>query len=135
MQPSAILPKAYSSLPVGSVQPDGWLTTQLDLQANGLAGYLFYFWQDIQDSIWLGGDGDGGLHERGPYFLNGMVPLAYQTGNANVTAQILTYVDHILASQAPSGWLGPDDMPTDGDEYWSRFNVIQALLQVSARHR
>jgi len=38
MQPAAVLPKAYSSLPVGSVQPTGWLMTQLELQATGLAG-------------------------------------------------------------------------------------------------
>ena len=25
------------------------------------------------------------------------------------------------------GWLGPDDMPTQGNQYWSRFNVLNAL--------
>eukprot|EP00730_Choanoeca_flexa_P005004 TRINITY_DN11863_c0_g1_i7.p1 TRINITY_DN11863_c0_g1~~TRINITY_DN11863_c0_g1_i7.p1 ORF type:complete len:804 (+),score=132.67 TRINITY_DN11863_c0_g1_i7:207-2414(+) len=34
-------------------------------------------------SSWIGGDGDGGLHERTPYWLNGMVPLVYLLRNAN----------------------------------------------------
>ena len=45
------------------------------------AGHLAMFWNDVQHSIWLNGPedkGDGGLHERGPYWLNGFVPLAYQ---------------------------------------------------------
>lgn len=29
------------------------------------------------NSIWIGGSGDDGLHERVPYWLNGLVPLAY----------------------------------------------------------
>ena len=32
------------------------------------------FWQDIQYSMWIGGQGDSAaeLHERGPYWLNGV---------------------------------------------------------------
>lgn len=70
VMPSALLPSAYTPVRVGQVQPEGWLSTELNIQANGLSGYLFYFWPDIQSSVWLGGDQDGGLHERGPYFLN-----------------------------------------------------------------
>ena len=25
------------------------------------------FWNDIMNSVWIGGRGDGGLHERTPY--------------------------------------------------------------------
>jgi hypothetical protein len=126
---SAVLPAAFNTLPVGSIHPQGWMQDELSIQANGLSGYLFYFWPDIQNSTWIGGDADGGLHERGPYWLNGIVPLAFQTHNVNVTSQMDVYINYILASQLPSGWLGPDDMPTDGNEYWSRFNVIQSFIQ------
>lgn len=40
------------------------------------------FWNDISNSIWIGGNGDGGLHERAPYWLNGIVPLAALLQNA-----------------------------------------------------
>ena len=50
-------------MPVGSVSPGGWLQAQLAVQAAGLTGYLPHFWEDIENSTWIGGPGDGGLHE------------------------------------------------------------------------
>eukprot|EP01116_Phalansterium_solitarium_P013518 TRINITY_DN30900_c0_g1_i1.p1 TRINITY_DN30900_c0_g1~~TRINITY_DN30900_c0_g1_i1.p1 ORF type:complete len:747 (-),score=282.91 TRINITY_DN30900_c0_g1_i1:136-2376(-) len=129
IMPGSFLPKAYWEAPVGSLTPTGWLQTQLQIQAAGLSGHLALFWNDIENSIWIGGEGDGGLHERGPYWLNGIVPLAFQTAEPNVTAQMHMYINYILSHQLPSGWLGPDDMPNNGDEYWSRMNVLQSLLQ------
>ena len=78
---------AYTPLPVGSVVPEGWLLEQLKLQADGLSGHLAMFWNDVQHSIWLNGPedkGDVGLHERGPYWLNGFVPLAFQLKAAGI---------------------------------------------------
>eukprot|EP00658_Telonema_sp_P-2_P007272 TRINITY_DN12710_c0_g1_i6.p1 TRINITY_DN12710_c0_g1~~TRINITY_DN12710_c0_g1_i6.p1 ORF type:complete len:627 (-),score=149.14 TRINITY_DN12710_c0_g1_i6:76-1956(-) len=75
-------PHAWKPIPVGSVTPKGWLLTQLKLQADGLSGHLSQFWPDIKDSIWIGGGADGGLHERTPYWLNGIVPLAYLLQNS-----------------------------------------------------
>eukprot|EP00041_Stephanoeca_diplocostata_P014288 m.258596 g.258596 ORF g.258596 m.258596 type:complete len:767 (-) comp19647_c0_seq1:385-2685(-) len=74
--------RTYTPLKVGSVTPKGWLLKQLQLQADGLSGHLSQFWPDIQQSIWIGGTADGGLHERAPYWLNGIVPLAYLLKNA-----------------------------------------------------
>lgn len=124
-----LLNETYSTPLVGQVQPQGWLQDELNIQAESLSGHLSLFWADIQDSIWIGGTADGGLHERGPYWLNGIVPLTFQINNTNVTGQMQNWINYILANQLPSGWLGPDDMPTNGDEYWSRYNVLQSLLQ------
>ena len=80
-------PPKFTPLPVGAVMPEGWLLEQLKLQADGLSGHLAMFWNDVQHSIWLNGPedhGDGGLHERGPYWLNGFVPLAYQLKAAGI---------------------------------------------------
>ena len=35
-------------------------------------------------TVWIGGTGDGGLHERTPYWLNGILPLAFQLRNAGI---------------------------------------------------
>ncbi len=78
-------PNIYTALPTGSVTPRGWLLDQLTIQAQGLTGHLAQFWPDVQKSVWIGGGGDGGLHERTPYWLNGIVPLAYLLRNANVS--------------------------------------------------
>ena len=45
----------YSPLNVGEIQPAGWLHNQLELQADGLSGYLALFWPDIANSTWIGG--------------------------------------------------------------------------------
>ena len=86
-------PNAFNQLPLGSVMPKGWLLEQLKLQSEGLSGHLDEFWPDLgPKSAWLGGTGEG--WERGPYFLDGLVPLAYLTKDAKLIAKV------------KSGWIG-----------------------------
>lgn len=65
-----IQPLRYSSFPLGSINCSGWLRQQLVLTANGQAGHLEFFWEDVMDSVWIGGhhDNSGAGHERGPYW-------------------------------------------------------------------
>ena len=79
-----LAPRAFNMLKTGAITPKGWLLKQLKLQAQGLSGHLSQFWNDIMNSVWVGGGGDGGLHERTPYWLNGIVPLAHLLKNAGV---------------------------------------------------
>jgi hypothetical protein len=39
----SLAPYKYDLLPIGSINPQGWMKSQLELQANGLAGHLFNF--------------------------------------------------------------------------------------------
>ena len=72
-------PEALVPLPLGAVRPNGWLQRQLQIQAAGLTGHLDEFWPDVgKNSGWLGGTGES--WERGPYFVDGLVPLAYLLG-------------------------------------------------------
>ncbi|EGD77577.1 hypothetical protein PTSG_08674 [Salpingoeca rosetta] len=79
----SLTPRAYEPLPVGSITPKGWFLRQLKIQAEGLSGHLALFWPDIMSSSWIGGNADPGLHERTPYWLNGVVPLAALMKNAH----------------------------------------------------
>ena len=125
---SALLPPVFASVPAGSIHPEGWLRNELQITADGLAGHLHLFWADIQKSSWIGGDADGGLHERLPYWFNGMTQLAYQLNDAALIAVVKNVTDAILSRQGPSGWLGLDDSPTGNDQYWGRFYMLYALI-------
>lgn len=126
-------PLAFVRSPLSSVTPGGWLADELQVQGAGLSGFLDLFWAPVQDSVWVGGDSDGYLHEDGPYWLNGVTALAALLSSsgapsANLTEQVQIYINTILANQSASGWLGPDDTHS-GDEYWARFNVLSSFYQ------
>ena len=75
---------AFYLLPLSAIRPAGWLRAQLQLQADGLSGHLDETWPDVgPNSGWLGGSGES--WERGPYFLDGLTPLAYLLGDRKST--------------------------------------------------
>jgi uncharacterized protein len=96
---------AYIKLPLGTVRPGGWLKTQLEIQASGLTGNVDDFWPDLTKSAWQGGDGD--YWERGPYFLDGLIPLAYLLDDSRLIEKVKKWIEPIIASSSDSGWYGP----------------------------
>jgi hypothetical protein len=103
--PSALIP-----LPLGAVKPAGWLKDQLTIQANGLTGHLDEFWPSLKDSAWRGSaKGEG--WERGPYYLDGLVPLAYVLDDARLLDKVKGWMEPILASGSEDGWFGPASGP------------------------
>jgi hypothetical protein len=116
-------PMAFEKIPAGQVRAEGWLKTQLDYQISGLSGNLDRMWADVgPNSAWLGGTGEG--WERGPYYLRGIVSLAYVTQNVAMLAKIKPWLESILKSQTPEGYFGPK---TDED-WWPRWLVCQLLI-------
>src|ERR1700757_3722290 len=97
---------AFFMLPLGAVRPDGWLKRQMQIQANGLSGHLDETWADVDsNSGWLGGTGES--WERGPYFLDGLVPLAYLLDDARLKAKAQKFLDWTLRNTASNGMIGP----------------------------
>lgn len=95
------------------LKPSGWLLRQLTIQAEGLSGNLDKVWRDVRDSAWIGGDAEG--WERVPYWLDGFIPLAYLLEDNDMIARAKKYIDAIVASQKPNGWICPcsdDKIPT-----------------------
>ena len=124
----------FRPLPLGSVQPRGWLARQLRLQADGISGHLDEFWPDIRDSQWFGGHAEA--WERAPYWLDGLIPLAFLLDDAGLMAKVRRYMDHILTHQDADGWLGPRVMKAAADrpeslhyDLWAQLLATKALLQ------
>jgi uncharacterized protein len=119
-----LAPNAFYLLPLGSVRPAGWLKNQLQIQANGLSGHLDETWADVgSNSGWLGGTGES--WERGPYFLDGLVPLAYLLDDDRLKAKAQKFVDWTLTHQASNGMIGPGS----NNDWWPRMVMLKALAQ------
>lgn len=119
-----LAPSAFHFLPLGSVRPSGWLKAELRTQADGLSGHLDETWADVgPDSGWLGGKGES--WERGPYYLDGLVPLAYLLDDANLKAKAQKYIEWTLNHQASNGMIGP----STNDDWWPRFVMLKVLTQ------
>jgi len=103
--PAPLMQNAYIKLPLGAVKPAGWLKSQLEIQATGLTGNLDDFWPDLVNSSWRGGSGEA--WERGPYYLDGLVPLAYLLDNKTLIAKSDKWIQSIIASSRDTGWYGP----------------------------
>nr|WP_239579205.1 beta-L-arabinofuranosidase domain-containing protein [Microlunatus panaciterrae] len=123
-----------SLLPLGQLQPAGWLRGQLERQRDGMAGHLDEFWPDVRDSGWLGGSAEG--WERAPYWLDALVPLAFTLQDPTLMAKAHRWVNRILELQSADGWMGPtattadrDQSADDDHDVWPRMIMLKALLQ------
>ncbi len=115
---------AFNLLPLGAVMPKGWLRDQLGIQARGLGGHLDETWADVgSESGWLGGKGES--WERGPYFVDGLLPLAYLLGDDALKAKAIRFVVWTLGSQQPNGMFGP----ATNNDWWPRMVMCKVLTQ------
>ncbi len=122
----SIQPVQLTPLPLGSIKPAGWLKNQLRIQADGLSGHLDEFWPDISDSSWFGGKSDA--WERAPYWLDGVVPLAFLLEDEKLITRIRKHMNHIITHQDESGWIAPAEDPSKYD-LWAIFLVLKPLIQ------
>ena len=133
MARQSLAPLVYRPLPVGKIEPKGWLERQLRIQADGLSGHLDEFWPDVRDSRWFGGQAEG--WERAPYWLDGFIPLAYQLRDAGLIAKVERCMDYILGHQQENGWLGPvevgaysgDVVVPVGYDLWAEQLILKVL--------
>src|SRR5713101_6576130 len=121
---SPLSPTAFLDLPLGAIEPTGWLRNQLEIQAEGLSGHLDEFWPDVgPDSGWLGGSGES--WERGPYYLDGLLPLAYLLKDERLIAKTQPWIEWTLASQGEDGQFGP----RTNEDWWSRMIMLKVMIQ------
>lgn len=115
----------FVSLPLGAVKAEGWLLKQLHLQRDGLTGFAEILY-DSKDDLgsecdWLGGSGDS--WERAPYYVKGLVALAYTLRDEPLMAKAVKWVNWSLQSQQPNGFFGP---PNNTD-WWARMPMLYAI--------
>ncbi len=119
-----LTPNTLSPLPLGSIRPEDWLLAQLTAQRDGLTAGLDQRRADVGPECgWLGGPGDCGV--AAPYYLDGLVALAWTLDDAQLKAKAMGYIEWILQSQREDGWFGP----AGNRDYWPLVVALKALRQ------
>ena len=112
----------YRKLPFTSIVPDGVLKDQLRAQLDGLTGHMDRLFPDLDlNNAWLGGTGEA--WERGPYYLSGLIPLAFLTEDTWALERVNLWVEAILAGQHDDGSFGP----SGSYDWWPRMIVLKAF--------
>ncbi len=129
LQAPGLVAPAFRPLPIGSIRPTGWLLRQLRIQADGLSGHLDEFWPDVGQSKWFGGQAEG--WERAPYWLDGVIPLAWILREEELMKRISGYIDYIVSHQRPDGWFSPypDDAVAKRYDLWAILLADKVLAE------
>ena len=127
----------YMEIPLGDIKAEGWLKLQLEAQRDGLTGHLDEYYPQVvgKRNAWIGGDGD--TWERGPYWIDGLLPLAYILGDEELLAKANVWVEAILNSQKEDGYFGPDTdrgpepglQRDNSHDWWPKMVALKILKQ------
>lgn len=118
----------FMKLPVGAVQPQGWVKRYLELQRDGLTGHLgeISAWLDKQNNSWLTGKGLG--WEELPYWLKGYSDLGYILKDKNMYNETMVWLNAVFDSQKADGSFGPIMMKRDTcPELWAQMVMLSTL--------
>lgn len=127
----------YIELPLGAIRPQGWLKEILIKQKNGATGNLDKLYPLVMNNRngWLGGDGD--QWERGPYWIDGLLPLAYILNDKDLIAKTKPWIEWTLKSQRPDGLFGPTKdyraeagiQRNNSLDWWPKIVMLKVLKQ------
>ncbi len=105
-----------------------------------MTGHLDEIYPEVMGSRngWLGGDGDG--WERGPYWIDGLLPLAYILDDDTLKDKVQPWIEWTLNNQRDDGYLGPvpfEDQPEYEPglqrgmraDWWPKMVMLKILKQ------
>ena len=120
----------YIKLPVGSIEPGGWLKVYLEKQRDGLTGQLgnISAWLQKTDNAWLSKEGSGKWGwEEVPYWLKGFGDLAYILRDEKMIAEARVWIEAVLSSQRENGDFGPHSLDQTKQDFWPNMIMLYCL--------
>ncbi len=137
---SPLIAQPYTALPIGAIHAEGFLKEMLQRQRDGLTGHLDSVYALVcgDNNGWLGGTGDG--WERGPYWLDGLVPLAYLLDDDELKAKAQKWIEWSIQNQQEDGYFGPRPLPEGYEvipgtqqgmrnDWWPKMVMLKVLQQ------
>lgn len=135
-----LMEQPYVALPLGAIQPEGMLKKMLEIQRDGLTGHLDELYNVVcgDNNGWLGGTGDG--WERGPYWIDGLTPLAYILNDELLKKKVQKWVEWSIQNQREDGYFGPRPL-AEGyqkipgtqqgmrEDWWPKMVMLKVLQQ------
>lgn len=103
-----LAPSPLIKLPIGAIRPEGWLRTQLQLEAEGFSGRLSEISQfcRYEGSAWVTPRSAERGWEEVPYWLKGFTDLGFVLGERRIIAEARRWLDAVLANQQSNGYFG-----------------------------
>jgi len=112
-------------LPVGTVEPRGWLMAQLQLMRDGFVGHLAEISKFLAaDSGWMTLKGKG--WEEMPYWLKGYGDLGDLLKDAAMRKETERWIGQAFKSQDRDGYFGPVDN-RGANDLWPNMVMLAAL--------
>ena len=133
-----LLASPFMKLPIGAIEPRGWLRQQLNLMATGMTGHLADFSMYLHPtSGWITlGEKDPGWEEM-PYWLRGYGDLGYVLRDERIIHAARGWIEAAFRSQQEDGYFGPPLNKTNND-LWPNMlmlNVFQSYYEWSGDQR
>ena len=118
-------PLQFIKLPAGSIEPEGWIRRQIELQKDGLCGHLgeISAWLQKGNNAWLKNGGEWGWEEV-PYWLRGYGNMAYALKDEALLKETKFWIEAILASQRADGNFGPVHLNNGKQDFWPNMIVL-----------
>jgi DUF1680 family protein len=104
-----LAPSPLVKLPIGAVQPQGWLRKQLVFEADGFSGRLTELSRfcKFQGNAWTSPTGQGEFGwEEVPYWLKGFTDLGYILDDKRIIAEANRWLDAVQKTQRENGYFG-----------------------------
>ncbi|WP_447639978.1 MULTISPECIES: beta-L-arabinofuranosidase domain-containing protein [Chitinophagaceae] len=123
-------PLYFTKLPVGSIQPKGWLGKYLQLQKDGLTGHLgeISAWLNKKNNAWLSADGKGEYGwEEVPYWLKGYGNLGYILKDPKIISETKSWLNAVLTNQRSDGYFGPLILKEGKPDLWGNMIMLWCL--------
>ncbi|MCX5637611.1 MAG: glycoside hydrolase family 127 protein [Planctomycetota bacterium] len=128
-----LMSSPFMKLPIGAIQPHGWLNRQLELERDGFTGNLLEISEFLkkENNAWLSpkGEGHSGWEEL-PYWLKGFGDLGYVLGDQQIIKEARQWLEAAIASQREDGYFGPRSNLTHTKgktDLWPNMIMLNAL--------